>query len=86
MTVSRRCDQVTRTPEGTLLRCAATIAPPLATALMRASRAVPPNCGACDGGSLQCSVLTYAEVTIRQTKLTPFRMAAVIPSDHVLPP
>ena len=34
MTVSRRCDQVTRTPEGTLLRCAATIAPALATALI----------------------------------------------------
>ena len=45
MTVSRRCDQVTRTPEGTLLRCAATIAPALA---MRPR--VPPNCGACDGG------------------------------------
>ena len=30
MTVSRRCDQVTRTPEGTLLRCAATMVPALA--------------------------------------------------------
>ena len=27
----------------------------------------------------------YAEVTTRQTKPTPFRMAAVIPSEHVLP-
>ena len=33
-----------------------------------------------------CSVLTFAEVTTRQTNLTPFRRAAVIPSDHVLPP
>ena len=33
-----------------------------------------------------CSVLTFAEVTTRQTELTPFRRAAVIPSDHALPP
>tara|TARA_B100000795_G_C22687780_1_gene394371 strand:- start:13 stop:147 length:135 start_codon:yes stop_codon:yes gene_type:complete len=38
MTVSRRCDQVTRTPEGTLLRCAATMALALSTALIRARK------------------------------------------------
>ena len=39
MTVSRRCDQVTRTPEGTLLRCAATmVLALLSTALISSVR------------------------------------------------
>ena len=48
MTVSRRCDQVTRTPEGTLLRCAATMVPALAlsTRLIRARKLWNTNDGA----------------------------------------
>ena len=48
MTVSRRCDQVTRTPEGTLLRCAATMVP----ALIRARKLWNTNDGAISGDRL----------------------------------
>lgn len=54
MTVSRRCDQVTRTPEGTLLRCAATMVPALALSarLIRAGKLWNTNGGAISGDRL----------------------------------